>query len=188
MSLLRLFIAIETPAEIKAQIAVLQEKLQNSNADVRWEPAEKLHTTLEFLGDVKTDLLPEIVSYLERACRQYSCLELKYTGTGYFPDRRHPKVVWAGVQGLLGNITNLQKTIHDGTSQLTSQPDGNKFHPHVTLGRVRTIRNLNSLLTIMESTTFESQPVKIPEVVLVRSELHPDGSRYSVLGRFPLLS
>ncbi len=144
MATLRLFLAIETPPEIKLQIAVIRERLRASNADVKWEPTEKLHTTLKFLGDVRSDLLPEIVSYLGGTCAQYPTLKLKYAGIGCFPGTRHPKVVWAGVQDLLGNINVLQKDINGGMSQFSSQPDGNKFHPHVTLGRVKSTRNLNS--------------------------------------------
>lgn len=186
MSTLRLFFAIETPPEIKLQITAIRERLPTSNADVKWEPTEKLHTTLKFLGDVQTDLLPEIVSYLEGLCRQCPPFNVKYTGIGCFPDRQTPKVVWVGLEDTKNNLGDLQSSIENGMANLGLQREEHQFHPHVTLGRVKSNKNINSLLTIMESATFESQPVTISEVVLFKSELHPNGSSYSVLHRFSL--
>jgi 2'-5' RNA ligase len=51
MPTLRLFIALETPPEIKPKIAAIRDQLRTSNADVKWEPGEKLHATMKFLGN-----------------------------------------------------------------------------------------------------------------------------------------
>jgi len=61
-----------------------------------------------------------------------------------------------------------------------------RFHPHVTLGRVKSQHNMRDLLRTMESITFESTSTTISETVLVKSELKPSGSVYTILNRIPL--
>ncbi|MBI4536063.1 MAG: hypothetical protein HY708_07275, partial [Ignavibacteriae bacterium] len=59
------------------------------------------------------------------------------------------------------------------------------FHPHLTLGRVKGKRNLKSLLTRMESLTFESPLVQVSQFNLMSSVLRASGSTYSILKTFP---
>lgn len=184
VSTLRLFIAIETPPDIKLHIAAIRDRLKASNADVKWEPDEKLHATLKFLGNTKEDLLPDFVSYLEGAAT--STLFVKYAGMGCFPNERAPKVIWVGMNDINGNLASLQKEIDTGFARFGFEQDDRSFHPHVTLGRVKGNKRLDSLLRMMESITFESQPVEIREVALIKSELKPGGSVYTTLKTIPL--
>jgi 2'-5' RNA ligase len=71
-------------------------------------------------------------------------------------------------------------------SGLGFKPEDRPYHAHVTLGRVRSTKRIRNLLTIMESITFESQPVTIREIVVVRSDLRPTGSVYTTLQSIPL--
>lgn len=155
-------------------------------ADVKWEPDEKLHATLKFLGNTEEKLLPEIVSYIEGVGRESTCLSLKYAGVGCFPNRRAPRVIWTGMGDLKGNLNSLQQEIESALFSLGFEREGRKFHAHVTLGRVKSDQKIQSLLRMMESITFESQPVEIREVALIKSELKPSGSVYTTLKTIPL--
>jgi len=185
MPSLRVFIAIETPPTIRAQISTIRDTLKGSGADVRWEPDEKLHATIKFLGSTNEGLLPEIVSYLRGVADRHSPPRVQYKGVGCFPDRRNPRVIWVGIQDLDGEAAALHRAIEDVLLPLGFEKDDRKFHPHVTLGRVKGRHRIESLLESMESTTFESQPVLIHEFVVVKSELKPSGSVYTVLKSIP---
>ncbi len=186
MPFLRLFIAIETPADIKEQIAVICKKLQTADADVRWEPPAKFHTTLRFLGPTNPDLLPEIVSILERLCNSCPPMQIRYSGIGCFPSLKRPRSIWIGVHEESGELARLQLAINQALNTLGFQQEDKAFSPHVTLGRIKGLKNINPLLAIMESTTFESQPTVASHVDLLKSELHSEGSVYTILNKFSL--
>lgn len=186
MPSLRLFIAIETLPSVILQIAAIRDRLRTSNADVKWEPDEKLHATLKFLGNVDERLLPEIVLYIKGVGLTNSPLRLKYKGVGCFPNQRAPKVIWVGIEDLNGSLNSLQEKIESELVPLGFEQEERRFHAHVTLGRVKGDRMIQSLLRTMESITFESQPAAIQEIALIKSELKPSGSVYTTLNTFPL--
>ncbi len=183
---LRLFLAIETPGDVRGEMFTLQDSLKAAGADVRWELEEKFHATLKFLGETKEELLPEIVSSIRGVCELQSSLDVKYSGIGCFPNHREPRVVWIGIEDLKGNLAGLQKALEDVLVPLGFQAEQRKFHAHVTLGRVKSQRNVRGLLAKMESSTFGSRPVPITKVELIRSVLKRDGSVYTTLNVFPL--
>lgn len=185
---LRLFLAIKTPPEITPQIAAIRDTLRGSNADVKWESDEKLHATLKFLGNTDEHLLPEIVSYLRGVCRGSNSLLFRYKGVGSFPGGRSPRVIWIGMEDQQGNLDPLQSEIESGLVPFGFEREKKKFHPHVTVGRVKSMKRIESLIRMMESVTFESQPVTVHEIALVRSELTSSGSIYTTLHSIPLAS
>lgn len=186
MPLLRLFSAIETPADITPRIAAIRDTLRSCHADVRWEQEDKFHATLRFLGDIPDHLLPEIVSSIERVSEHFGPLTVRYHGIGCFPDRKRPRVVWVGVDETSGELRALQAAIEDALHTIGYEREERRFHAHVTIGRVRSHKNIHNLLETMESVTFESPPVIITALSLVRSDLKPGGSIYTTLKQFPL--
>ena len=102
-----------------------------------------------------------------------------YEGTGCFPDPRDPRIIWAGMTDPAGELRRLVETIESALAASGFERERRRFHPHVTLGRVRGTRSLDVLLATMETVTFESPPVLIQELELVRSTLQPAGSVYS---------
>ena len=186
MSSLRLFTAIETPPLIKPKIGEIRDRLRESGADVKWESDEKLHATIKFLGDTYERLLPEIVSSLEGVVQTFSQTDVRYGGVGCFPNRLAPRVIWVGMEDLKGSLNLLHDGIETALTGLGFEKEERAFHAHVTLGRVKSERGVQSLIRMMESITFESQPVPIREVALIKSELKPNGSVYTTLKTIPL--
>lgn len=186
MPTLRLFIAVETPDDLVPQIGAIRDRLEESNADVKWEHDEKLHATLKFLGNTDEKLLPEIVYCIERVGQRSPQLSVRYKGVGCFPNKWAPRVVWLGMEDLNGRLTPLHDDVETELARLGFEKEERAFHAHVTLGRVKSDRRIQSLLRTMESITFESQPVVIQEVALIKSELRPSGSVYTTLKTIPL--
>ena len=60
------------------------------------------------------------------------------------------------------------------------------FHPHITLGRVKETRNVVRLTEAIKTITFEPIETFCSEILLMKSELHPSGSIYTILKSFPL--
>ena len=186
MPSLRLFVAIETPRLIRPHIGEIRDRLRESGADVKWESDEKLHATIKFLGDTDEELLPEIVSTIGGVAQTFLPLDVRYKGVGCFPDKRSPRVVWVGMEDLTGSLGSLHDEIESALLGFGFEKEERSFHAHVTLGRVKGVSRIQNLLRMMESITFESQPVAIREIALIKSELKPSGSVYTTLKTIPL--
>lgn len=186
MPLLRLFIAVQTPPQIRSQISPIIRQLKESNAEVRWEPEEKLHATIKFLGGTDEAILERISSELERVCADHGGLSLSYRGLGCFPNRQRPRVIWIGMEDMKGNLSSLHEKIESSMALLGFEREERSFRLHITLGRVKGARRLPHLLSTLETITFESQPVTINEIVIVKSELRQSGSVYTTLKTIPL--
>jgi 2'-5' RNA ligase len=186
MPRLRLFIAIDTPPDIKQRMGALRDQFRATGADARWETNDKLHCTLKFLGETNPDGIDGIISTVQKITGETPCFSVRYRTIGCFPTSRDPRVVWIGLENEDGTMRSLQKSIDEATTVLGFQRDERAFHPHVTLGRVKSRKNIANLLTLMETVTFESEPAILRELKIIRSDLKPAGSVYTILKSIPL--
>ena len=186
MDMLRLFIAVDTPAAVKGEMALLRDDLVRRARDVRWEVPEKFHCTLRFLGNVERSRLGSVEQQVAAAASGTPPLSLRYSGIGVFPDMTMPRVIWVGITQSGGDLSRLQETISGGLQDLGFVPEQRPFHPHVTLGRAGSGRASRALIEIVETRTFDHPPVIVPAVEIMQSVLRPRGSEYVVLRSIPL--
>jgi 2'-5' RNA ligase len=179
--MVRLFIALPTPADVQQAMADVIARLRTTQSDVRWETAGKLHATLRFLGDTDERLVPRIRESLEVIAGTTPPCTVTYRSLGCFPDTRNPRVIWIGMEDPGGTLRRLNAEIEQSARAIGFKPDDREFHPHVTLGRVKSRHNVTSLLATMESLTFHSNPVTVRDIHLIRSELKPTGSVYTIV-------
>ena len=186
MSPLRLFVAIETIPEIRDQLAEVQNVLRATQADVRWEAKERLHVTLKFLGATETATVEPLTRDLRAACATITSPMIRYKDLGLFSSRGTPRIVWAGVDDIGGGVEKLSQKIEEAAERHGFARELRRFHPHITLGRIKGRKNLRTLLSSIETITLGSQPVELHEILLMKSELRPNGSIYSTVASFPL--
>jgi len=184
--MLRLFIAIATPTSALPSLAKARDLLRESGADVKWEPTEKLHCTIKFLGDTREELVQPIVGQLSQIAGSTPPFSVCYKGVSCFPGRRDPRTIWAGIEDSEGAMKKLFEAVDEAMSSLGFEREGRAFHAHVTLGRVKGTRHIRELLDTMETVTLENPPVKIQEIDLVKSTLQPGGSRYALVAAMKL--
>ena len=182
----RTFVAIPTSSDIKQKILGIQDQLIQSHADVRWEPAEKFHITLKFLGDCELELIRSLATELESVLRDVRSFDLEYRSVGCFPNLSRPRVVWIGAAEIVG-LTELQRRVEETCGRFGFPKEDRAFHPHITLGRVKGSRNLDRLTDRVKSVTFDSIQTRCGEVHIMRSELRPTGSVYTLIHSIPLL-
>jgi 2'-5' RNA ligase len=185
MDSIRLFIALDTPPPVKQQMALLRDDLSRRTRDVRWEPPDKLHCTLRFLGNVERSLLGSVEQVVESAASGIPPLTLGYAGIGFFPDRTRPRIIWIGIRDVGGDLGPLQERISAGLSGLGFVAEERTFHPHVTLGRIGSGRRARGLIDSVETRTFGHPPVIVPAVEIMQSVLGPGGSRYVLMRSIP---
>lgn len=183
---LRLFFAIDTHSDARTALAGVRDGLRSSGADVQWESTPKLHITLRFLGDTPQELLRDFVLYSEGVSRGFPPFPIRYRGLGCFPGPRDPRIIWAGVEDPDGTMAALQAGIEEGVCRLGAPPERKRFHAHVTLGRVKSLRGVDRLMGMMESAILDGPSATVGEFTLMKSILRPGGSEYAVLHSFPL--
>lgn len=185
-STLRTFVAVELPLITRNELDAFVREFRSLDAAVRWEQTAKLHITLKFLGATEEAQLPAIIRLLKTAVADIAPFPLVLTSTGCFSGRHGPRVVWIGAESPAGALEALATRVDEATRQLGFEPDNKPFHAHVTLARITGRRSVVDLLRTMESRTFRSQPIEVSHIALVKSELRPGGSVYSVLSSIPL--
>ncbi|MFN3740033.1 MAG: RNA 2',3'-cyclic phosphodiesterase [Thermodesulfovibrionales bacterium] len=182
----RCFVAIELNEEIKRELGSLIEQLRPLAPDLKWVRPENLHITLKFLGEVKEDKIDNIKKGLDEVTRPCKAFTIKIKGIGQFPQGRTPRVIWAGVEDSEG-LLSLQKEVERSLSRLGFKEEEREFTGHITLARIKGLSGIQGLLDTLHNfkeKEFGIQDVK--DIVLMKSELRPDGARYERLGVFKL--
>jgi 2'-5' RNA ligase len=184
--MIRAFFAIDLPAAFIEEIRRLQGELQKAGADVRWVRPEGVHLTLKFLGEAEEKFLEGLTESVRIVCAVHPCPTLTLAGTGVFPDRRKPRVVWVGLEGDLGALAMLQYDIEWVAEAYGFKPEKRAFSPHLTLGRVRSSRGQQELLAALNGLKPSPLSFTAAEVRLIRSDLKPSGVVYTPLQECPL--
>lgn len=145
-----------------------------------------MHLTLKFFGDVDTTRLSDIEDALTRSAAGVGPFALKLQGAGTFPlgGPAAPRVLWLGVEDVSGGLAELRQRFERECEAAGFAREARPFRPHLTLGRVR-VPDAEARRAADAHRVLGLTPVAfvVTEVCLVRSELGPGGSRYSVCAR-----
>jgi 2'-5' RNA ligase len=181
----RVFCAIDLPREVKARVAEHASSLRARLPDVRasWEKPEKLHLTLKFLGDVEVARVEELSRASERAVSSVEPFELTVANAGSFPAHGQPRVLWLGIEDATGRLARLQKSLEDECAAAGFAREPRPFSPHLTVARLRTPHGARGLADAHRESAFEPQTFTVAELIVIRSELGPGGSRYTPVSR-----
>jgi 2'-5' RNA ligase len=189
--MLRLFVAIPTPAAIKAAIEKFQQQLRSGLAAsvIRWTPVTQFHLTLRFLGAVRKADVDRMSAPLTGACKAFAPLHLEISGAGSFPANKAPRVLWLGVCDSESRLGELQKAMAARCDPFSSEEPERTFSAHITLGRVKEMRpreaaHCRELLGKYKGERFGDWTAG--EVELIQSELSSEGARHNRLVAFPL--
>jgi RNA 2',3'-cyclic 3'-phosphodiesterase len=112
--------------------------------------------------------------------------EVEVHGLGAFPNASRPRVVWAGVTATNINALNeLQQSVIGSLERIGHGPDDPRFHPHVTLGRIKGSRHGNRRVQalIERWAGWSAGGFTVTDVFVMASILGRAGPSYKVLGR-----
>jgi 2'-5' RNA ligase len=185
--MIRSFIAIDLPEDTRKILSVVQEKLRQSQAAVRWVKPAGIHLTLKFLGNILPAQVDEIAATIAQLVRDEPPLSLCAAGLGGFPSPRKPKVIWVGLQGEVDRLANIQAGLENALEPLGFAREGRGFSPHLTIGRVKDRRRLQSLIEAMSTVELPKfNSFDANEIIMYKSDLRPTGAIYTKLHRMPL--
>lgn len=182
MAKIRSFLAVELPPPILAKIGSIQDRLRACRADVRWVKVERIHLTLKFFGNIEEEQIANISSVMEESAAETSAFPLSIKGLGAFPSTRAPRVIWLGLHGWEENLLPMQREIETGLEAVGFRPEKRPYRPHLTLGRVKSLKGKGGLVDLMErETEVNFGPFVVDRIVLFRSDLRPTGPIYTPL-------
>lgn len=182
---LRLFVAVELPADVRRRLADVAEELRGRGLDrLRWVRPENIHITLKFLGETPAGSVPRIEDALRAAAAGVAPHELTLGELGKFGGRQNPRVLWVDVRGDVEALKALQKRVDAEIAPLGFPADERPFAAHLTLARVpqdlaRSVAR--SLTEAIGAVKVPDSPIPVREVVLMSSELRRAGPVYTRL-------
>lgn len=200
---MRLFVAAYPPAEAVADLTAQVSRLQIGAAaaggvNVRLTPAETLHVTLAFVGDVEDSRLPDVTRALGRAEQAWHG---RPGGAGSPEEQRPPRVrlagggrfgrgrftlLWVGLAGDVAALRTLNLAIRRELRRARLPYDERPFRPHVTLARPGDRVDAAAVEAdrqVLNGYFGPSWPVS--EMLLMRSHLGPRPT-YDRLAAWPL--
>ena len=182
----RTFIAV-APGTGGILVKAVEEIRQDlKNESVKWVDLNQAHITLAFLGNTSEESIREVSEMLSEKCSNFGKIEFTVKGIGVFRSISDPKVIWAGIEEA-ERLRKLSGVIKEGLDKLGLITEERQFRPHLTLARVRTIKNegmLKSLIGRYEDVVFQNAVVS--EVIFFESILQQIGPLYLPMKRIRL--
>src|SRR5437899_8983378 len=185
---MRIFIALDIPAEVRVRIVEFVERARPYAADARWPRPEGLGATLKLVGEVKDDKLAKIKSALTSV--KAAPFDVSFIGAGFFPGAKSPRVFWIGVDGGQA-LPQLASAIEASTFTAGVAKEDRAYSPHLTLARAgsgpgahQQLKPLASFLEGEPEPRFGTMTAR--EFWLYQSELQRGGAKYTKLERFGL--
>ena len=177
----RCFVAIGIPQTVQALLKPVQTHLRSEIRKASWTKSGNFHLTSKFLGDVHVETIDTIGETVQSVAAAQNPFSIVFGGIGAFPTRNRPRVIWLGVKQGSETVTYLAKSLNRELKSLGFAVD-NRFHPHLTLGRLRMPMNLQPLKSVLHKyDTIDGATMNVNEITVMQSQLHPNGAIYTPL-------
>jgi 2'-5' RNA ligase len=177
--MLRLFVGIGFPPELKLRLSLLNTGLPGA----RWVDPANYHLTLRFIGEVAEDTAADVDEALLRLRAHRFTLQL--AGAGVFGNGR-PRQLWVGVERN-PELAALRDKVEQALIRTGLPPESRKFAPHVTLARLHNpaIGPLRDFLAA--NAQFRADPLPVAGFSLIASFQTKSGAVYEDQADYPLL-
>ena len=182
--MIRTFIALEIPFEELSKIIQLRDKFTGLPAGIRWEPEDKLHITLKFLGDTEEKLIDNIKNELHNILDMLPALRIRFSKFGIFKKENDPRILWVGINES-PELSQIVEKIDNSFTKFGYTKESRKFKPHITLLRFKGREDKQKVLKLLE-VTVQQDLFKADSICLFKSELKPSGSVYTSLEKYLL--
>jgi len=171
--MLRLFVALALPHPVRLRLSLLGGGVPGA----RWIPAENLHLTLRFIGEVDLGRSEDIDAALQSIEAPEFPLILE--GVDYFGPARAARSIHVGVRRNPA-LEHLYQKIESALVRSGCEPERRKFSPHVTLARLRNAPGNRIAGFVAEHNLVREGPIPIASFTLFSSFLSHNEPIYRV--------
>jgi RNA 2',3'-cyclic 3'-phosphodiesterase len=178
----RLFIALKIPLYIRKEIVNLTSGFLPGYDKYKWEQIDKVHLTLKFIGDVKEELVNEVMKKIS-FMNEYKKFDCGLNKFDFFYRNGKLSIFFMNLQ-MEERINELVIRLNNELESLAIPREKKEFHAHVTLLRIKGNEELDPLKKMTElelKTKFIAD-----EIALYQSRLLPHGSVYKELLNYKL--
>lgn len=186
---MRIFFAIapsqDTLARVDRVFSVLRRRSQSD--EIRWARVEQLHFTLKFLGEQANERVSSAIEAARKVALASSPFDLEIAALGAFPSPERPRVLWMGAsEPSAGACVDLANRLDRELERAGFERERRPFHPHLTLARSKSREAEREVSRLLEKAgeIGEVARERVEGFVLMKSELSPKGSSYSVVESF----
>jgi 2'-5' RNA ligase len=172
--MLRLFVGIDLPSELKLRLSLLCSGVPGA----KWVDPGNLHVSLRFIGEVDEGIAADIDAALGqiRAPR----FEIALAGIGQFGNGAKTRLIWVGIEKSPA-LLHLHDKVESALMRLGLPPEERRYTPHVTLARLKyvpgaSVPKIQSFLS--EHALFRAAPFAVDRFSLIASYLTKGGPIY----------
>jgi len=177
--MLRLFVGLELPEDIRHALAGLGGGVPGAD----WVPAENLHLTLRFIGDITEADAEDAHDALLRV--RAPAFDLALAGVGHFATGDELRVLWAGV-AKSPELQQLQRNIDSALTRMGFPPEERRWRPHVTLARCAGVHLRRAQAFLAHHALFRAGPFAVEHFTLFSSLRHAGGPIYTAEADYAL--
>jgi RNA 2',3'-cyclic 3'-phosphodiesterase len=182
----RTFIAVKVDAgdDFKNAVSTIKDGLVNEN--IRWMDINNLHVTLAFIGDTDESSVEKITSMLASDFPGFGSIDFRLTGFGVFRNFKDPRILFTDIENPV-RLIEAWEIIKKGLDALNIKLEERNFRPHLTIGRIKYLRDRNNLQELVQKyMNVKLQDVTVSEIVYYESILLPNGSVYKPISKVKL--
>lgn len=178
---IRCFLAVDiTDTSIIEKLVATASELLETGSDLRPVSPENLHVTVRFLGDADPGMVTAVEAALDEL--HAASFQVGLSGVGFFRDPTYINVIWVGIRTGAAELGAIYDMLEPKLERAGFRRDSRGFSPHLTIARVRAVRDRRTLLASLAKRvnqdfgTFTAQGLRLKKSVLT-----PHGPIYTTL-------
>ena len=180
---MRVFVAIPVPDDVRRALGEFIAKLHRTCPQARWVRTEGMHVTLKFIGEAGEEKVEQIKAAIA-VVRSAAPVELRFHNAGFFPNPKHPRVFWAGIDAT-PNLAEIAQAIESQLESFGIPREARAFRPHLTLARFNSQEGVPKLgEALAQLAPFDFGATTARQFHLYQSVLKRGGAEYTVLADF----
>jgi len=185
---MRTFLSLDLDEVIRDRLLAAAAAVGSGGAKMKWVDDQQLHVTLKFLGDVPDERINEVCSIASEVAEGVESFEFHVQGmTCVPPGGSQLRMIWAGVDDPTGRMGVLHERLDEALSGLGLKEEDRAFKPHITLARVRFVKDASVLRAAAQRYLHEAFGTQhAEELVAYSSKLTSEGPIYTPLAKAKL--
>ena len=184
--LLRTFLAVPIPEEVKSKKNSFYSILENSGGKIQWVKNSNLHLTLKFIGHTPQSFIDEIRKVIGKIVTMNAPFNLFVNDTGCFPTPRRPRILWMGLSGELNPLFTLVHQIEEALDSMGFPKEGQDYSPHITLARIKYPQKETPNIDLFLKSSYDAIDFPVDRVQFFSSEILSSGAIHTILDTVPL--
>jgi 2'-5' RNA ligase len=176
----RCFIALDLPKEMIDELKKIQEQIRKEDLFTgKFTEEVNLHLTLKFFGSITNDEVKKIQEKLRNI--KFKSFTAGISEIGVFSEE-FIRIIWVTLNGK--EVLEIQSLVDAALSSIF--PKENRFMSHITVARVKNVKDKEKLLNYIKKFKIKEFSGKITSFSLVSSTLKPTGAEYKVIEKYKL--